>query len=498
MKFTFRVSPNYRDPISTGRIMRDLTLGLCVIYAFALYYYFTQYGTNYGLHALALMATSLIVAFATEAAFAYFTKKPIVHFLINSYSWVTAIILTLMVPITMTYFAMGFGTFFAIFFGKLVFGGFGQNIFNPAAAGRAAILASFAGAAAADITTSATPTQSIAQLGWMIDKPEAVSAFLAKFGGLQNMFLGLYPGALGETSKLLILVVAIFLVWRKVIDWRVPTFYVGTVLLLSSIIAVTKGMGIWYPLFHLSTGGLMFGAVFMATDPVTNPTSATGRTLFAIGCGILTMLIRVKANLPEGVLYSILLMNMMSPAIELLTDGWQIKKVKKYVTSVVSFVLVGVLLTVMTSFAMSYKEPAPVEPEKPVITLGDPVQIFGDETAKSPAEVTNKTVDGDVVTLTVSSKGYAVLHSEEDETEPNVLEVKIDTVKKEIVSVAYVTFSDSTNIGDKTKDEVFLSQFEGLSITDATIEVDVVTGATYTSVSVARGVRAAIEAVTAE
>ncbi|MBN2850588.1 MAG: FMN-binding protein, partial [Erysipelotrichaceae bacterium] len=115
-----------------------------------------------------------------------------------------------------------------------------------------------------------------------------------------------------------------------------------------------------------------------------------------------------------------------------------------------------------------------------------------------PAEVTNKTVDGDVVTLTVSSKGYAVLQSEEDETEPNILEVKIDTVKKEIVSVAYVTFSDTPNIGDKTKDEVFLSQFEGLSITDATIEVDVVTGATYTSVSVARGVRAAIEAVTAE
>jgi Na+-translocating ferredoxin:NAD+ oxidoreductase subunit D len=202
-----------------------------------------------------------------------------------------------MVPIATSYFALGFGTFFAIFFGKLVFGGFGQNIFNPAAAGRAAMLASFAGAAVTDITTSATPTASIAQLGWMIDKPEAVTKFLDQFGGLQSMFLGLYPGALGETSKVLILVVMVFLIIRKVIDWRIPVFYLSTVFVLASLIAVSKGMGFWYPLFHLSTGGLVFGAVFMATDPVTNPTSASGRTLFAIGLGILTVLIRVKANL---------------------------------------------------------------------------------------------------------------------------------------------------------------------------------------------------------
>ncbi|TFG83889.1 MAG: FMN-binding protein [Erysipelotrichales bacterium] len=494
MKYTFRVSPNYRDKISTGRIMRDLTLGLAVIYAFALYYYFTEYGSAYGVHALGLMATSLIVAFLTEAAWCYFTKKKFTTFVMGSYPWVTAIILTLMVPITMTYFALGFGTFFAIFFGKLVFGGFGQNIFNPAAAGRAAILASFAGRAAVDITTAATPTTVIKSLGWMIDKPEAVTKFLGEFGGLTNLFVGFYPGALGETSKVLILLVAIFLVWRKVIDWRIPVFFVGTVFVLASIIAVVKGMGAWYPLFHLATGGLMFGAVFMATDPVTNPTSSTGRILFAIGCGILTILIRVKSNLPEGVLYSILLMNMMTPSIELLTDGWQIQNIKKYAISVVSLAMVGVLLVSGVTFAMSYKEPAPVEPEKPVITLGRPVVIFSDETAKTPGVVDSKVVEGNVTTLTVSSAGYAV---KDGEGGPNIFTIKIDTATKQIVSVAFATFSDTKGIGDKANSDTFLMQFAGLSTVDPAAEVDVASGATVSSVSAARGVRAAIEAVAA-
>jgi electron transport complex protein RnfD len=492
MKFTFRVSPNYRDKISTGRIMRELTFGLAIIYAFALYYYFTKFGSAYGIHALGLMATSLSVALLTEAAWCLFTKKKISTFLKGSYPWVTAIILTLMVPINITFYALGFATFFAIFFGKLLFGGFGQNIFNPAAAGRAVIFASFAGKVAADITTSATPTTVIKSLGWMIDKPEAVQAFLAKFGGLTNLFVGFYPGALGETSKVLILLVAVFLVWRKVIDWRVPVFYIGSVFVLASIIAIFKGMGFWYPLFHLATGGLIFGAVFMATDPVTNPTSASGRIIFAIGCGILTVLIRVKSNLPEGVLYSILLMNMMTPAIELLTDGWQIKSAKKYMISAASLALVGILLVSGVSTVMSYKAPV-VVPEVPAITLGRPVLIFSPETAKPAATVDNKVVEGDVTTVTVSSPGYAI---KEGEGSPNVLTIKIDTVKKQVVSVAVATFSDTPKIGDQVENKTFLDQFAGLSTVDPAVEVDVVSGATHTSVSVARGVRAAIEAVT--
>jgi electron transport complex protein RnfD len=474
--------------------MRDLTLGLLVIYAFALYYYFTKFGSAYGIHALLLMGISISVALLTEAAWCFFVKKNVATFLKGSYPWVTAIILTLMCPITITYFALGFATFFAIFFGKLLFGGFGQNIFNPAAAGRAVIFASFAGKAAADITTSATPTTVIKSFGWMIDNPEAVTAFLGKFGGLTNMFVGFYPGALGETSKVLILIVAIFLVWRRVIDWRVPVFYVGTVFVLASIIAVFKGMGAWYPLFHLATGGLMFGAVFMATDPVTNPTSASGRILFAIGCGILTILIRVKSNLPEGVLYSILLMNMMTPSIELLTDGWQIKNVKKYVISAASLALVGILLVAGVSTVMSYKAPAVVEPEKPGVTLGRAVLIFSPETAKTPAKVDAKVTAGSVITMTVSSAGYAV----KEEGVANVFTILIDTAKKQVVSVAFATFSDTKGIGDKAENKTFLDQFAGLSTVDAAAKVDVVSGATFTSVSAARGVRAAIEAAAAK
>lgn len=494
MKFTFRVSPNYRDSISTGRIMRELTIGLLVIYAFALYYYFTSYGTSYGIHAVLLMVTSLSVAFATEIAWALFLKKDLSSFLKGSYPWVTAIILTLMVPITMTYYALGIGTLFALLFGKLLFGGFGQNVFNPAAVGRAIILASFAGAAAADITTSATPTTAMEQVGWMITKPELATKFLAQFGGLGNLLVGFYPGSLGETSKILILVVGVVLALRHVLDWKVPAIYIGSVFVFASMIAVIKGMGAWYPIFHLATGGLMFGAFFMATDPVTNPTSASGRVIFALGCAILTVLIRVKANLPEGVLYSILIMNMLTPMIERLTEGWQIKLTKKYTIAFVSLFLVGSLSIGATTFAMSYK--APAEEAKPTVTLGVPVLIFGDDTALSPAEVTSSVAAGDVVTITVSSKGYAVLESEYDENpKPNILIVKIDTVKKTIVSVAFSEFHDTKNIGDKTNSTTYLDQFTGLSITDPTASVDTVTGATFSSVSVARAVRAAIDSV---
>jgi electron transport complex protein RnfD len=237
---------------------------------------------------------------------------------------------------------------------------------------------------------------------------------------------------------------------------------------------------------------LIFGAVFMATDPVTNPTSASGRIIFAIGCGILTVLIRVKSNLPEGVLYSILLMNMMTPAIELLTDGWQIKSAKKYMISAASLALVGILLVSGVSTVMSYKAPV-VVPEVPAITLGRPVLIFSPETAKPAATVDNKVVEGDVTTVTVSSPGYAI---KEGEGSPNVLTIKIDTVKKQVVSVAVATFSDTPKIGDQVENKTFLDQFAGLSTVDPAVEVDVVSGATHTSVSVARGVRAAIEAVT--
>lgn len=493
MKFTFRPSPKARDVLSTKRIMLELTLALMVVFAFALTFYYVEYGMKYVIHALSLMATSVLVAAIVEVLWCVFTKKDIKKHISSSFPIVTATILVLMVPISTTLYAMAFGSFFAIFFAKLLFGGFGHNIFNPAAAGRAAMLTSFAAAVTVDMTTGPTPIASIANLGWIITDQTVLSELLAKFGGLTGLLLGWYPGGIGETSALLIIAIGAYLAFRKVLDWRVPVFYVGTVFVLAAVIALVRGLGIWYPLYHVLAGGLMFGAVFMATDPVTNPTSAAGRIIFAIGCGIITILIRVQANLPGGVLYSILIMNMFTPTIERLTDGWQIQKAKKYAISIGTLSLTGILLFVFVANIMVPVVPKEPDPEVPVINLGDPIGIFSAATATATPELTNTVTEGNVVTYTVSSKGYAILEGGYEGAKPNVFEVKIDTAQGKIVSVKVITFADTKGIGDKIDSETFLKQFEGLLIDDESISVDTVAGATVTSVSAARAVRFAIE-----
>ena len=127
MKFNFKPSPNYRDGQSTGRIMGELTLGLLAVFAFSLYYYFTNFSASYGLRAILLMITAIVSACGTEILWCVFTKKDILNSLKNSYPWVTAIILTMMCPLSIEYYALAVATVIAIFFGKLVFGGFGTG-----------------------------------------------------------------------------------------------------------------------------------------------------------------------------------------------------------------------------------------------------------------------------------------------------------------------------------------------------------------------------------
>ena len=342
MKFTFKPSPNFRQAQSTQSIMRDLTIGLLVIFGFTLTYYFTEYGANYALRAVSLMLTSVVCATLTEVIFFKCMKQDIKLSLQTSFPWVTAIILTLMCSINVTYYALAISTIIAVVFGKLVFGGFGQNIFNPAAVGRSIIFASFAGSVSADVITGATPTAALAGSNWLVTSSSE---------GLSNLFLGLYPGAMGETSFLLIALVGAFLAYRKVIDYRVPVTYITTLFLLATVYGMMNGQGIEYGLYHIAIGGAMFGAVFMMTDPVTNPTCASGRILFAVGCAILTIVIRLKANLPEGVLYSILLMNMMTPTIEKFMDGKQTLTLKKNVITIAIVFMFGILSVVACSFA---------------------------------------------------------------------------------------------------------------------------------------------------
>ncbi len=496
MKFNFRVSPNYRTPLSTQRIMTELTVGIALVLAYSVYFYFTKLGADYGIHALLMILTALGTSIVVEVLWALFYKKNIWKHLNTSFPWVTALLYVGMMGVNKPLYVIFIGSFIAIFIGKLVFGGFGHNIFNPAGVGRAVSVLSFGGFITdkfADVVTGATPNQVMETLGWVIKDPAVVTKYLDQFGGLWSLATGGYVGGLGETNTLLILAVGIYLAVRKIIDWRVPVVFLGSLFAFASILAAMKGMGIWYPVFHMVTGGAMFGAIFMMTDPVTSPTSIPGRILFAFGVALLTFLIRIKGSLPEGVIRSILFMNMMTPLIDRAFDGWAFEKVKKYA---ISLTVIGALgfLTVGV-FANQVDYIAPVVEEEPVVTInlkGEPV-VISQQTSPT-AVIVSEVADGDVTTFVVNINGYAFQSDHSDDPKPNTLEVKINTATQVIESVAYVTFSDSKNIGDKTNSDVFLSQFVGVSIVDETASVDVVSGATITSQSVVKAVNAAIAA----
>lgn len=357
MKFNFHVSPSLKGNLTTKEIMKELTLGLLLVFVLAVFYYASAYGSRYALQAILLLVCSLVTTLVCEFLFAKIRKRDPKKEIQNSFGWVTAIILTLMVPISTRPYALIISTAFAIIFGKMLFGGFGHNIFNPAAVGRAVIFATFTGAST-NLVTSATPTALIGNsYGWVPANADALDGFLSQVGGWSSLFLGTYPGALGETFTIAIVLIGIFLIVRKIIDWRVPVVYLGTIFVMTAIVAIITGVGsyhgipgfIWYPVLHLILGGVVFGAFFMLTDPVTSPTSAAGRTIFALGAGILTVLIRLTGNLPEGCLYSILLMNMMTPLIESLLDGKQLDILKKAKHGFIYLALVGLAITIFAA-----------------------------------------------------------------------------------------------------------------------------------------------------
>lgn len=178
MKFAFHVSPNLQSKHSTQMIMRDLTIGLLIVFAASVIYYFTAWGAAYGLQALLLLVCSLITTFVCEAVFAKVKKQDIKSTITHSFGWVTSIILVMMCPISIPPYAIIVATFFAIAIGRLVFGGFGFNIFNPAAVGRAVIFASFSGVTT-NLVTSATPTGVLAStFSWMPGTEAALQSYL--------------------------------------------------------------------------------------------------------------------------------------------------------------------------------------------------------------------------------------------------------------------------------------------------------------------------------
>ncbi|NLC05286.1 MAG: FMN-binding protein [Erysipelothrix sp.] len=462
MKLKFRVAPSLKDKLSTQRVMRDLTIALTVVLIFSCVFYGMEYGTEYLINIFLLLVASVVTSTVLELIFAKAMKIPYKRQMSTSFPWVTPLILVLIMPVNTPVYAMTIATAIAVFFGKLVYGGLGHNVFNPAGLGRAVLGVAFAGQVVEDLSTAATPIGSMNSYGWLLAN-ESVAGFVEQFGGWQGLLTGWHAGSLGETSFLLIILLGVFLIVREAIDWRVPVFYIATVFLCAAVVGFTGGAGIYYPIYHVVTGGVAFGAVFMLTDPVTNPTHPYGRALFAVGAGVFTVLLRVNAAMPGGVVFAILFMNMLSPLITRILEGNQIKTLKKARITMLVFVALGLGLSWLSGSNMQ----AQVISESPV------------------EEISITEADGEV-TYELSSPGFV-------KANPNVYVITIDTATNTITNVECTVYNDTPGYGDKATAEDNISLYEGIVVSDVVeTDVDAVSGATLTSDSIKIAVEYAI------
>ncbi len=261
----------------------------------------------FGFRSLAVIAACIISCVAFEALFNVIVKKK--QTIGDFTAIITGLLLALNLPADIPIWQAVVGSFAAIIVAKNLFGGLGMNFANPAITGRIIMLIAFTDSMTsvvmprmADAVASATPLANLAA-----GEPAGPS--------LMDMFLGIRGGALGETCTVALLIGGIYLIARKVIMWHTPVAFIGTVFLLSLIYTGNLETALIYTM----SGGVFIGAFFMATDYVTTPTTPLGRLVFGIGCGIVTCLIRFFGSYPEGVSFSILLMNILAPYIDKFT-----------------------------------------------------------------------------------------------------------------------------------------------------------------------------------
>lgn len=300
-------SPHIRTSETVEKVMYDVVIALLPVMLVAVYFF--------GMRALTVTLVAVAAAMASEAVCQKLMKEPIDIF--DGSAIVTGILYAFVVPVTLPYPIVILGAVVSIVLGKMVFGGLGHNIFNPALVGRIFVMISYpvamttwvgvdgvAGPTALAYIKSGAPIETISGNVYL------------------DIFVGRMGGSLGEVSALAILIGGIYLIIRGQIDWKLPAVILGTVVL----ICLATGQN---PVEHLLTGGLFLGAFFMATDMVTSPYTTSGKIIFGIGIAAITMLIRLKGSYPEGVAFSILVMNGVTSIINKYTKPKKFGEVKQ-------------------------------------------------------------------------------------------------------------------------------------------------------------------------
>ena len=297
-KYSLGPSPHLRTKEKVNVIMRDVIIALIPAAAAGIYFF--------GVRALSVMAVSILTAVITEALCQKIMNQKIE--ITDGSAVITGILFAFVVTPTLPLWMAVIGSFVSIFLGKMVFGGLGHNIFNPALIGRAFLMASWLGAMTSWVGTDGKAGATVLGVLKMENYDNVVKMFDSVSDMYWNLFLGNRGGCIGETSVVALLIGASYLVYRKHITLHTPITYIATVFMLSW----AAGQD---PIMAVMAGGLVLGALFMATDRVTTPFTTTGKIIFGLGAGIIVVLIRIKGGYPEGVCYSILIMNALTPLI---------------------------------------------------------------------------------------------------------------------------------------------------------------------------------------
>ena len=323
-QFILSSSPHIHGGESIPRIMYSVVVALIPAMLMGVYLF--------GLQALAIILLSVVAGMATEAGAQRMMGRKVT--IADGSAMVTGILLALNLPPTVPWWLVVVGSTIAIVIGKQIYGGLGYNPFNPALVARVILLISFPVqmtnwvkpsplfSRAIDVVTTATP---LGEMKTHLLVKNSLEGFT--MGELWNPFIGNIGGCIGETSVIALLIGAGFLLYRGYITWHIPVTFVGAVIILSGLFWLIDPDRYMNPLFHLLTGGLMLGAFYMATDMITSPVTYRGMMVFGMGCGVITIVIRLFGGYPEGVSYSILLMNAATPLIDRYTRpttfGWK-------------------------------------------------------------------------------------------------------------------------------------------------------------------------------
>ncbi|MHC4111628.1 MAG: RnfABCDGE type electron transport complex subunit D [Planctomycetota bacterium] len=319
---TTLAAPHVRGPLDVKRVMTMVIISLVPSILAAVYFF--------GLRFLLMVVVTYVAGLSVEAIFAIVRKESI-----NEGFFVTGFLFPLIMPPNVPLWMVALGVMFGVFIGKELFGGSGRNVFNPALVGRCFLglaypakmsaswlsagsgmtgrLFEYASASSVDAVSSATPL-ALAKQG--------------EFVSLSHMFLGSVSGSAGETSAIAIIIGGVFLLFTRIANWRTVVSILGSFALLGGILHYTRPETVGPVMWHLCAGGLLFGAFFMATDPVSSPTTNTGKWLYGIVIGSVTVLIRNFTGYVEGVTFAILLGNIVAPILDEIVFAVRLRRLR--------------------------------------------------------------------------------------------------------------------------------------------------------------------------